>query len=229
MCGRYALWPQSAARARGGLAIEVSDFRYSISPGESAPIARERIGADGDTLIVSSATWGFRPDWLRELRPSMTAPRNARLQNTVTSGMWRESMIRDRCIVPMSGFFDWLQSRPKVDDDDWEQRAPHFTSTGEQLSVAGVAAGATFAIVVRSGTCGDGHSHRSMPVVLSAHALQAWLTAEDLHDARSRREVVDFVESECLRNGSELRCHKVDAERVNVPIDTTDPRLVEPA
>lgn len=138
-------------------------------------------------------------------------------------------MTNARCIVPMTGFFEWLPTSDSFDPSDDPANKPYFLSIGDsQLHVAGLAAGNSFALVVRSGTCSRGHQHRSIPTVLTPISREVWLTADALDSNAKRLGVVDFVEEQARSLDSGLRCFLVDPRLVNQPTNKTDPRIVEP-
>src|SRR5581483_5461911 len=108
MCGRYSA---NATAAQLAIRFGVDEFaevrlpptlpRYNVAPTQVAPIVvQTRKGR-----LLPGATWGFRPAWLTGAgRPP---PINARSETAATSGLFRDSLARWRCLVPASGFFEW--------------------------------------------------------------------------------------------------------------------------
>ena len=112
MCGRYyrigdkqaiAEWSNAEA------AEDLPDFSssYNIAPSTTQPVIRQ--GRDTGARELVGMRWGLvgfgssGPDPKR-------ATFNARAESLQNSTLWRRPLHRCRCIVPVSGFYEWRQS-----------------------------------------------------------------------------------------------------------------------
>ncbi|TQL53015.1 putative SOS response-associated peptidase YedK [Subtercola boreus] len=216
--------------ARGGRA---EDWRpsYSVAPTDEAPIIRDRVpkdetGQPGETVEreLELAAWGLKPAWSK---PGGPAPINARLESVATNGMFRGAFASHRCIVPMTGYYEWQQQ------DDGKQ--PYFIhSDAEVLAAAGLysarkvddAWNVTFTIITREARDASGEVHDRMPVFLQPDLWTQWLdpakvTAPDallhlleLSSASVARSITTYPVARTVNNSRTL--------------DAADPALIEP-
>jgi putative SOS response-associated peptidase YedK len=109
MCGRYELSSHPAAIALAfGLPFP-PDIRprYNIAPTQDVPIIRQN--ADGVRELVQ-VRWGLVPRWAKD--PSIGVRMiNARAETVATKGAFRYPFARHRCLVPVSGFYEWRKTR----------------------------------------------------------------------------------------------------------------------
>ncbi len=115
MCGRYSLiarlndlLSQFAAEAAG-----LEDYplyeRYNIPPTADIPVVRV---VDGKRQL-SLMRWGLLPSWTKDIKKAPML-NNARAETVAEKPSFRSAYKRRRCIIPASGFFEWLQdSKPK--------------------------------------------------------------------------------------------------------------------
>lgn len=69
---------------------------------------------EGDVLpIPMMMRWGFIPFWETSDKPKM-APINAQSEKAVTTGMFKQSVQKRRCLVPADGFYEWLRLDEKT-------------------------------------------------------------------------------------------------------------------
>lgn len=69
---------------------------YNVAPTQLSPIVQS-----GPAVVF--AEWGFRPAW----SASPVAPINARAESAATSPLFRAAFKSRRCVVPVSGFYEW--------------------------------------------------------------------------------------------------------------------------
>src|SRR5260370_28071723 len=88
--------------------------------------------ADGVGHDFARIRWGLVPYWWSKPLKPMPATFNARSDTVATKPMFRDAFKRRRCVIPMSGFYEWRQM------EDGKQ--PFFISAadGGVLSVAGL-------------------------------------------------------------------------------------------
>ncbi|KAA3644543.1 MAG: SOS response-associated peptidase [Chloroflexi bacterium] len=105
MCGRYFLFElQAFVDAATKLAPPpVFEPSYNIAPSHHIPIfpnTEDRAGI--------LAKWGLVPFWSKE--PKVKYPTiNARSETAHEKPSYRESLKKRRCLVPASGFYEWMK------------------------------------------------------------------------------------------------------------------------
>jgi putative SOS response-associated peptidase YedK len=108
MCGRYALAIEhELLRIRYGFAPgSVSTApRYNVAPGQDNPII---IGGAGREL--KPMRWGLVPHWAKDTSIGNKLI-NARADTAHEKPSFRDAFKKRRCLVPATGFFEWVQSK----------------------------------------------------------------------------------------------------------------------
>lgn len=232
MCGRFAQPSPSGALAT---ALHVADDcltwegRYSIAPGDAAPIIVREDTDFGPMRVLVEATWNFRPRWVARAGNLSNAKfYNARLTSLLDVGMWRAATLASRCLVPMRGFFDWTTD--KRSDGSRPVKTARYLSLpslpSESMLVGGIAAGMTFSVAVHNGECSSGHVHEAMPVLLDEDTADQWLTAAP--DLEAAREMILRAQERTAHLNSLLLCHEVRPELLNRKNAVSDHRIIEP-
>ena len=73
--------------------------RFNVAPTQAAPI----VHTNGESQRgMTMALWGLKPAWVD--RPG---PINARAETVATNGMFKAAFVSRRCVVPVSGFYEW--------------------------------------------------------------------------------------------------------------------------
>lgn len=238
MCGRYALDDHINALIEEFVAYggDYSEWvpAYSIAPTNRAPIVRERANAEGQVIrSLDLARWGLKPAWAK---PGGPAPINARMESLASNGMFRGAFSGQRCLVPMSGYFEW------TDEPDGKQ--PHYIHGARTLAAAGLyaarkddtgAEGAawamTFTIATREATDASGQVHDRMPVFLQEELWADWLNPAKFGTpgAPDPADLQALMDESSLAVAATLRAHAVDRKLNNTrTVDRTDPTLVKP-
>ncbi len=142
----------------------VSEDRFNINPGSTIPVAR--IAARKP--IVETRKWAFPMDGRYIF--------NTRIETAFTSPMWRTPIREGRCLVPVTGFYEWRKQG--------KAKAPFFIhrNDGEPMILAGVAGWREHrgeeTPCVSVVTCPPvgvmSRLHDRMPVVLEADGTRAW-------------------------------------------------------
>jgi putative SOS response-associated peptidase YedK len=212
----------SAFVAEGGNA---NDWRpaYSVAPTDPAPIVRERIRAGELVREIDVAAWGLKPGWAKTGGP---APINARLESVASNGMFRGAFAGQRCIVPMTGYYEWEQLA--------DGKQPHFLHSDSLLAAAGVYAARkegdewkiTFTIITREARDASGEIHERMPVFLVPEVWSQWLNPEKLV---TPDETLAMLDGSSLAVAQTMTSHPVDRKVNSVrTVDPQDATLVEP-
>jgi putative SOS response-associated peptidase YedK len=105
MCGRYALAVEpELLRIKYGFAqTEPIVARHNIAPTQSNPIVT---GADARELKFMR--WGLIPHWAKDASIGNNLI-NARAETAHEKPSFRDSFKKRRCLVPASGYFEWIQ------------------------------------------------------------------------------------------------------------------------
>ena len=152
--------------------------RYNVCPTDPVDVVTET----GGKRELSQMRWGLVPRWwskpLKELR---AATFNARAETVETKPFFRDAFKRNRCLIPMSGYYEWQN-----------------TTDGSSL---GISRRATFAVTAagiwdrwKNGETGEtllscsmiitepnasvAEVHDRMPVLLSQEQFEPWLNGE---------------------------------------------------
>ena len=81
---------------------------FSVAPRTKAPVVREHYDEEMGEVqrTVEFARWGFKPAWAKEMGPR---PIKARFETAHTNGMFRAGFASSRAVVPMTGYFEWVE------------------------------------------------------------------------------------------------------------------------
>ena len=89
-----------------------TEAAYNVAPKQTVPIVRRC--AEGGQAEMAYAQWGLVPDWWRKpLKEMKLSTFNARSETAAQSKIFRRAYRKRRCLVPVSGFYEW--SGPKGD------------------------------------------------------------------------------------------------------------------
>lgn len=107
MCGRYLVrdYSESSEFMRQIPLLHNYDFQptWNAAPGQQLPV----ILLVGNTLEMRLMHWGLIPFWLKPGDKPKVTPINARSETVAEKPMFRNLIKRNRCIVPMNGFYEW--------------------------------------------------------------------------------------------------------------------------
>lgn len=215
MCGRYTI--TAPGSVLDGLvddpradALRASlRPRYNVAPTQSAPVVRR--GATGREL--AALRWGLVP---ARARDAAAAARliNARAETVLDRGAFRDSLARQRCLVPADGFFEW-----RADPRQPRRRRPFFAHLPGRrpFAFAGLWAAwhppgggprlETFTILTTEPTALLRTIHDRMPLVLRPAEQGLWLEG-------GAGEVAAWLAELPPREGIELEVEPVST-RVN--------------
>ncbi len=211
--------------------------RYNVGPGQAAPVVRMDVEAGQPRL--DALRWGLIPGWAKDHKIGYRTI-NARAETVASKPAFRSAFKRRRCLVPVSGFYEWQKlpaaganaggRKGKPVKQPWLLRP----AEGSILALAGLwerwqpkDAGAeggsdvleSFTIITTEANATMAPLHDRMPVILppTEHAL--WLDPE-LDDA----EVLQGV----LRPAPEGLLAPVPVSTHVNRVQNDDPRCLEP-
>ena len=188
MCGRYSL------SAPGDLLAEVFDLpdvpslapRYNVAPTQEAAVVRQ--AAPGAPRRLDLLRWGLVPAWAEG--PHDGSRRiNARFETVASRPSFRDSLRRQRCLVPADGFYEWRRQG--------RVRQPFHIRRPDRrpLAMAGLWASwrqpgsdapplESFTVLTCPPNATVAPLHDRMPLVLPPAAWDVWLAGE-LADPRA--------------------------------------------
>ena len=184
MCGRFTnrlTWREIVALYR--LAVPLVPernlpARYNVCPTDTIDTVIERCGKR-DLLPMR---WGLIPSWWKKTAKEMPATFNARAETVVEKPMFRDAFKRGRCLIPASGYYEWLATPTG--------KQPHYYTVrdGSPLTFAGLwdewKHGATdtpllsCTIIITNANALAAKVHDRMPVLLQPQDFDRWLSGE---------------------------------------------------
>lgn len=220
MCGRFThlyTWRQLHRLMTLTSPVELP-ARYNVAPGQRAPVVRA-VGGGNDAALLR---WGLLPAWAKDERFGYRTI-NARSETVRTAPAFRAAFKSRRCIVPVSGFYEW-RKQPGA------KRPLYFTPTeSDVFALAGLwecwrnDAGVeieTFTILTTVANEFMREIHDRMPVILGPAEFAEWLGGEPIDDSRA-------IELFAPCGPGEIRYWPVGT-RVNSP-KNDDASLIAPA
>jgi putative SOS response-associated peptidase YedK len=181
MCGRFTFdIPQELLAAIFGLRdVQEVTTSYNVAPPQISPIVRQV----SDYNSLGLMKWGLVPPWAKD--PAIGSKMiNARAETVMEKPSFRHAIRYRRCIVPASGFFEWVRTATS--------KTPMYIrrTDGSPLGLAGIweewkapdgSLLETFSILTTTANKLLAPIHERMPVILQPEEYGTWLN-KDLTD-----------------------------------------------
>lgn len=180
MCGRFvqppisALLPPELVHLAPALAELPANF--NLAPTQLASVVLCRHAG----IEVATLSWGLLPHWA-QARGLQRSTINARVETVATKPVFRAAFEARRCLVPMSGYYEWT-----VNDVDGK-KDPWYISADDQLWAAGLWEGpspllagdnqGTFTVITGQSSGVSADVHDRMPLFLGGALLEQWLAS----------------------------------------------------
>ncbi|MGO0576665.1 SOS response-associated peptidase [Ornithinimicrobium panacihumi] len=186
---------------------------HNMAPTKQAPVVLTRApregGSDGGSPGADAVrqlrllTWGLVPSWAKDpaIGNRMT---NARAETVLEKPAFARAALRRRCLVPITGWYEWQASPVALDSRGKPRKQPFFISRHDDtpLALAGLyefwkdpaAPGedplswvVSFTIITTAAEPGLDRIHDRQPVALEPEAWADWLdpALTDETDVRS--------------------------------------------
>ena len=179
MCGRYAAYRSLEEIRRIFATVNpLPNFAptWNMAPTRQAPVVR--LHPQSGARQLDLLRWGLVPHWAKDLK-SVRQPINARSETAATTPMFRDALLRRRCVVPIDAFYEW-QAAGKAG------KIPYAIARadGQPMAAAGLWEGwrgpgdeviRSFTILTTAANAALRHLHERMPVILEAADLPRWL------------------------------------------------------
>lgn len=151
----------------------------NLAPTETSPVVLVR----DDARVFEPFRWGLVPSWAKSVQAaSRYALINARGEEIAAKRTYAEAFRRRRCVVPLSGFYEWKR--------EGKTKRPFAIHLRDRpvMAVAGVwecwhppgevAPISSFAIVTTDANGFMADIHDRMPVILGDQDIAQWLDPE---------------------------------------------------
>lgn len=178
MCGRYyvndtfekdlrlllrELHGRFRSESISGAEAFVSPEGQDIFPGSRGLILK----ADGDDLEATPMIWGFPSPKGKGLLI------NARAETALQKPTFSESILRRRCIIPASRFYEWDASRTKVTFYREQKEMLYFAGFYRRFED-----GDRFVILTTAANASMAQIHDRMPLILEKEEILRWIGDE---------------------------------------------------
>ena len=182
MCGRYLLdVPGSTLAAMFAAENHVGDLtaRYNAAPTDRLPIVLNRSGVRS----LEMASWGLEiPYGKRQLLI------NARGETVAQKRTFSRAFRTDRCIVPASGFYEWVKEPDPTKSGATVRQPWCFRPTGELFAFAGLhylvpdsegEAHSVFVVLTVGANAAVEQVHHRMPAILADQEMvDRWMDVD---------------------------------------------------
>jgi putative SOS response-associated peptidase YedK len=237
MCGRTVV-----ARSMGELVtlFDIDDvigeqpgITYNNPPSLPASIIVDRVLKDNEgehagelRRQVHSARWGLVPK--NSQGPANTPlHNNARIETVLQKPTFRNSVLRQHCVMPVSGYYEW-----QIKEDGSKQ--PFYINAGDQgmLALAGIYDWwldpskkpddpsrwlLSFAILTKDAAAPLAPIHERNPILLSESSMAEWLDPDNLEDAEhTTPDLLKELSDESDRVAAEVEFWPVTTDAGNV-------------
>ena len=244
MCGRFVVAKTSTEIMKifevDEIVGEQPGISYNVAPTHQISIIVERgdSRADDGSPVgelhreMHSARWGLVPRWSKD-GPGNSSPLiNGRIETILEKPSFKESVLRRRCVIPASGYYEW-----HVAEDGTKQ--PFYISAGPDgmLALAGLyewwrdpskaendpARWLLSATTLTKDTAPElAHIHDRNPLLLTPETLDAWIDPSHLGD----QELLNAIAADSDLVAAEVEFHQVAAAVGSVK--NNSPELVLP-
>ncbi len=191
------------------------EARYNVAPTHAVPVVREAGGAREAVMMK----WGLVPFWAQD--PSIgNRLINARSEELAAKPAFRAAAKKRRCLVPLSGFYEWQAVAGQKTKQPWYIRVkdvPLFACAGlwEHWSKDGTEL-ETFTILTGKPNDLVKPVHDRMPCIVRPERYDAWLDVgvEDWSKASGLLEVFPAEEMEAWRVGTRVNSPRNEGEEL---------------
>lgn len=191
MCGRFVSTrdPQDLAsvfevtRWDPGLVLDPS---WNVAPTDDVWSVLGRVEHETGEITrqLRPLRWGLVPSWAKSLNAGAKMI-NARAETVAEKPAWRRAFVKNRCLLPADGFYEWQNIATKTTK---AHKQPYFISSEDGQALASLyefwrdpaveddnAPGAWWSTCTIITTDAAGHIHPRMPLAVAPADWSAWL------------------------------------------------------
>lgn len=192
---------------------------WNIRPTQQIAIVVDTSHEGTVSRRIESARWSLIPSWVKGEPPKFSTF-NARSEDAATKASWKESVVSKRCLVPASGYYEWVEKEGK--------KVPMYIHSDHTLAFAGLYSWwraqpedpwmLTATIMTMASVAELASIHDRNPVPLPPSLWNQWLNPE----LRGTQELIDQVVRAARPLASTLSFHEV------APLTGNGPELIQP-
>jgi len=181
MCGRFVIAFTDGFHVRFQVPMDEVEVkpRYNIAPSQTVPVVLRN-----SPNHLEEMRWGLIPSWAKEEKSGLKLI-NARAETVREKPMYKRIMARQRCLVPATGFYEWMNT-----DDG---KVPYYIHRRDNryMTFAGIydrwrspqgEVISSFTILTTNANELTKPLHDRMPVILMEDEEDIWLEKEELED-----------------------------------------------
>jgi len=191
---------------------------WNIRPTQQINIVVDTSSDEKVSRRLESARWSLIPSWVKGEPPKFSTF-NARSEDAATKASWKESVVSKRCLVPASGYYEWIEKEGK--------KVPLYIHSEQTLAFAGLYSWwraqpedpwmLTATILTMATVSELASIHDRNPVPLPAVLWSQWLNP----DFRGTQELIDEAVQAAIPVASTLSFHEV------APLKGNGPELIQ--
>jgi len=176
MCGRFTslLSPELLAVIYEVLPPPDLPPRYNIAPSQPVMIVRSDVSGHRE---LASVNWGLIPSWAKDPNIGHSLI-NARAETVAEKPSFRTAFLRRRCIIPASGFYEWVSVEGTKQPwyiKGFEERPLSLAGLWERWQSPDGSLIETCAIITTTANELMAPIHDRMPVILPPESISIWL------------------------------------------------------
>ncbi len=189
MCGRFVvnIPPEVLAAIFGLLVVPQLEPRFNVAPTQQVAAVR----SDVDHNRLDLMKWGFVPSWSKDISFGSHMI-NARSETVTEKPAFRHAIKYRRCIIPTSGFYEWLHAGDHSKHPHYIQMADHspmcLAGIWETWKAPDSTEIETFAILTTAANKLVAPLHDRMPVILHPDNYALWLS-KNMHDPEALQQL----------------------------------------
>jgi putative SOS response-associated peptidase YedK len=185
MCGRYVIAYDPDTLVAGFSLVRIQPFpkRWNVAPTTDVPVVLETKSGE---RVCEAMRWGLVPHWAKDSAGGAKL-NNARIEGLFDRPAFRQAVLRRRCLLPASGYYEWqavAQPGGKVAKQPWyisPTGEPFFAMAGlfeawrPQGAEASVPWLLTCCVITTEANPQLAPIHDRMPVMIAREHWAAWL------------------------------------------------------
>lgn len=232
MCGRFVQTPvvnvpRGFAWPELGEPLAELPAHYNLAPGQGAGVVR----LDGEAPVVDRMHWGLLPFWAKERKFGYSTI-NARIETVATKPAFRAAFKARRCLIPMAGYYEWTEPKPKYKQPWFIHRRDEAPLWAAGLweppnGLEGEQPLGTFTVITGGSSGVSADIHDRMPVIVPIGLGPKWLTAGP-DDAMAILLGSELPTMEAYPVSRAVNTPRNDRAELLVPIDPDEALQVQP-